>query len=113
MPRNKCYYHALELKDGTIVLAYQIPKPRNTKSCRAPKADEDGICYRAPQNLGDFRGFTDLAKGTWATALTTQLNMKRLLRSQIGPRLDRIESLLSRIAEKMEITSGGNASCAF
>jgi len=40
--------------------------------------------------------------------LTTQLNMTRLVRSQIEPRLDRIENLLASIVAKTEMTSGGH-----
>jgi hypothetical protein len=99
---QKAYYSVLATKDGTICFAFRTRKPRKTKGSRAPRIDEDGIWRWSDQSDEEVRSFTDWGKGVFHTAVVTQLNMKRILRHQIEPRLEQVEQQIKTLSEQMK-----------
>jgi hypothetical protein len=87
MRSTQVYYSVFTLKDGTVYLVLPVRKPRKTRYSRAPKIDEDGICQRFIEKKVEVKDLPDWAKGAWHTALSTCLNVKRIVREQVEARL--------------------------
>jgi hypothetical protein len=101
MNTQKAYYSVFALKDGTIYLAIQTRKPRQTKNSGHLKNDEDGIHnWYVEKEMP--KGLNDCGKGTLHTSLATCLNVKSIVRQQVEPRLDRIERETRTLREQME-----------
>jgi hypothetical protein len=98
---HKAYYCVRATKDGTICFAHATHKPRRTKGSRPPRIDEDGIWQWFDQTDEEVRSFTDWGKGVHHTAVVTRLNVKRIVRQQIEPRLDRVEQQIMTLSEQM------------
>jgi hypothetical protein len=95
------YYKVFALKDGTVYFVSLSRKPRKTKHGPRPEIDEEGICtwFIEKERPSDI---TDWAKGAWHTAVATTLSVKRIVRLQVQPRLDRIEGDVQALGEQMK-----------
>jgi hypothetical protein len=98
---KKTYYSVIATKDGTICYAFETRKPRKTKNSPSPRIDEDGIWRWSNQSAEEVRDFTDWGKGVFHSAVVTTLNVKRIVRHQIEPRLDRLEQQIEILSEQM------------
>ena len=101
MRSQKAYYSVRAAKDDTICFAHATRKPRKTKGSRPPRIDEDGIWQWSHQSDEEVRTFTDWGKGVHHTAVVTRLNVKRIVREQIEPRLERLEQQIKTLSEQM------------
>lgn len=101
MRSQKAYYSVFATKDGTICLAIQTRKPVKTKGSRPPRIDEDGIWRWSHQSDEEVRNFTDWGKGVHLTAVVTRLNVKRIVREQIEPKLERLEQQIKKLSEQI------------
>ncbi len=101
MRSQKAYYSVDATKDGTICFAFQTRKPSKTKRSRAPRIDEDGIWRWSYPSQEDVRSFTDWGKGVYHTAVVTRLNVTRIVRERIEPRLERVEQQLKTLREQL------------
>jgi hypothetical protein len=99
---QKVYYTVFGLKDGTVYLANLTRKPRKTKYSSRPQIDEDGICRWYIEKEVVPKDLPDWAKGAWHTALAPCLNVKRIVRQQVEPRLEPIEREVHVLRAQME-----------
>jgi hypothetical protein len=98
---QKAYYRVFALKDGTIYLVIPSRKPRKTKYSSPPKIDADGICTWFIDNKVEPRDLPEWQCGAWHTNVATCLNVKRIVRQQLEPRLDRIEQEVQTLREHL------------
>ncbi len=102
MRSKTSYYSVIATKDGTICYAFETRKPTKTKNCRSPRIDEDGIWRWSAQSEDEVRNFTDGGKGVFHSAVVNRRNLKRIVRHQIEPRLDRLEQQIKTLSTQME-----------
>jgi hypothetical protein len=97
------YYRVHALPDEIIWLVMPTRKPRKSKNSKEPSIDEDGIhgwFFEDP--LKDERDrLTDWGKGVWYTCVATAINVKRIVRAQIGTRLDASDSRLEAMEDQL------------
>src|SRR5262245_3731669 len=99
---KKAYWRVQATRDGIIWFAYQTRKPTKRGRRKEPEIDEDGICdWYFAQDDKDANRFTDWAKTLWHVSLATALNMKRIVRQQIGSRLDQLEKKMEALQEQL------------
>ena len=102
MKPSKNYYKVHGTRDGIVCIAFQTKKPRKSKGRPAPEIDDDGIWDWYVEGLEDANRFSAWGRGTHMVALTTYLNVRRIVRQIIEPRLDAIEQKLSGLESKLD-----------
>ena len=96
------YYSVHALKDGTIWLATDTTLPRRQKGVRPPQVDQDGIWQVWIEGSDSDRPYVDWVKGAREASVATCLNMRRVLRSQIEPKIDAIHAQLKQLEGKVD-----------
>jgi hypothetical protein len=92
------YYSVHAVPDGTICIAMQARKPsRRNRSRKSSEPDEDGCFNWYIASADDIRRLSDWAKAAAHGAIVNRLNLKKVLRSQIEPRLNDLEKCLHTI----------------
>jgi hypothetical protein len=95
--KKPAYYSVHAMRDGTIWLAVPHRKPYGKKSV----TDEDGIFqWFLEEDIPS--GMYDGAKCVQDTTVTTSLNVKRIVRNQVEPKLDLILERLDEIQKRLE-----------
>ncbi|HOW71085.1 MAG TPA: hypothetical protein PKY77_10830 [Phycisphaerae bacterium] len=97
MAEQKAYYSVFGLKDGIVWLATQQRKPVRSRTWGRPQIDEDGIYSWFVDKVGDGENMTDQAKVAKGTTIATCLNMKRVVREQVEPRLAALAQQVSAL----------------
>ena len=106
---KKAYYSAHASSDGTIYLAIQTRKPMKRDAGQSPAIDEEGVWrwfYDKPDEEVNLSQPTSIMRNI---CISTALNVKRIVREQVGSRLDTVageladlKSHLKRIEEKID-----------
>jgi hypothetical protein len=99
MRTRPAYYRVHALRDGTICLAFQTRKPRKPKYGRRPQIDDDGIYDWYVDEDDDLDGWTDWARGARMVAITTTLNVKRILRLHVTTRIDALQREVEQLTD--------------
>jgi len=99
---QQAYYSVFALKDGTVYLALPVRKPRKTKYSSAPKIDEEGVCNWNIEREVVPKDLPDWAKGAWHAAVSTCLNVKRIVREQVAQRLDRVDQQVQELRQQLD-----------
>jgi hypothetical protein len=109
MKANKAFYNVQATRDGIIVFAFQRRKPIQRRDRAKPKIDADGICDQYPDDPDDVERYSDWGKGARMTAITTHLNVRRLLRQAVEEklvealaRIGTIETTLTAVEQKLD-----------
>ncbi len=87
-------------------MAHETRKPRRYWGLHAPQVDQDGIWQVWIEDPERLTSYSDWAKGAWITSVATCLNMKRVLRNQIEPRLRAMQAQLEGLERKLDRLSG-------
>jgi hypothetical protein len=95
--KKPTYFSVHALRDGTIWLALQGRKPSKKNK---PVIDEDGI-YQWFLDEPDAKTLPDWGKGILQMAITTNLNVKRIVRQQVENKLDLILEKLVSIEQRL------------
>lgn len=96
---KKAFYSVHALRDGTIWFAVQTKKPRKTRDS-TPEIDQDGI-FRWFLNEDDPDHLPDWGKAMRYGAIANCLNLKRVVRQQVKPKLDELISKVSELQEQI------------
>jgi hypothetical protein len=108
---RKLHYRVHALQDGTIWFAIPTRKPRRSRTSGEPAIDEDGIYswYLEKPGNDEHNNYSDWGKGLWHTCAAMSLNVRRIVRQQVGTRLDAekkqlmaMQDQLDRIEEKLD-----------
>jgi hypothetical protein len=100
LKRKKAYYSVRALRDGTIWLAVLTRKP-SKKPRQKLQIDDDGIHnWYLDEDIP--HGMTDWARSVRYGTVATSLNVKRIMREQIEPKLDEVLNRLSSIEERLK-----------
>jgi hypothetical protein len=113
MKRKKpVYYTAFGLKDGTVFAAMPVRKPHKAKP------DPEGVCTFIPYNEVVPADLPDWHRTAFFAAVSTDINVRRIVRERVVPRLDALEKevaearkQLARIEQKLDLLlqQDGNA----
>ena len=101
MKTKKAYYNVQVTRDGIIVFAFERRRPVKRRG-RTPKTDPDGVCDEYADDPDEARRYTDWGKGVRMTAITTHLNIRRLLRKFVEPRLLALDQRLDALQDQLE-----------
>jgi hypothetical protein len=95
---DKVYFKAFVLKDGTVLVGMpsRKPGPKTLKNFRS-KIDEDGIWWNIEESYKELEHYGHDAKLLVHSTIATSLNLRRIVREQITPRINRLEERLSAI----------------
>jgi hypothetical protein len=99
---QKAYFSVFALKDGTIYLVNATRKPRKTKHSSAPRIDEDGIYNWYLEKEVVPKDMVDWLKGSFHSTVSTCLNVKRIVRQQVEPKLGQLAQDLRLLREQLE-----------
>jgi hypothetical protein len=100
MRTKKAYYYVQVTRDGIIVFAFERRKPIKRRG-RTPTIDPDGVCDEYADDPDEAGRYTDWGKGVRMTAITTHLNVRRLLREFVEPRLLAIDQRLDVLQDQL------------
>ncbi len=97
--RKQAYYSVHALRDKTIWLATLTQKPRKTKY-QTPEIDEDGI-HRWFLDEEDPARLNSSGRSVMLGTIANCLNLKRVLREQIEPKIDALSLRLTAIEQQL------------
>lgn len=101
MKTPRALYRVYVMPDETIVLAHETVEPLPRLPRRGRMVDEDGCCDFLPWDRREMRnlGHAPVIAGV---ALVNSLNLRRVLRKRIEPRLVAIEKRLDALNKRID-----------
>ena len=114
MKRKKpVYYTAFGLKDGTVFAAMPVRKPHKAKP------DPEGVCTFYSEGDVVPADLPDWQRTAFHAAVSTDINVKRIMRERVVARLDTLEKELAaahehlaRIEQKLDLLLRGQGGSA-
>ncbi len=108
---GQVHYTCSALKDGTILVAVPKRKPLKKGLYKGERIDEDGISRWSVETTRDYRNMREWPRGDPYEVIANCLNMKRVVRRQVEPRLDDMQGqeLIEICALSPEMLSGADA----
>lgn len=101
MPKPKAYFQVFALKNDIIWLATQERKPGRSRTWGEPQIDEDGIFSWLINTTEQHESMTPHAKVAKGTTIATYLNVRRIIREHVEPRLSDLSHQISAVQDAL------------
>jgi hypothetical protein len=99
MRAKTVYYTAFGLKDGTVFGAMPVRKPRRTRHGPAPAIDPEGVCRFYVEDVAAPADLPEWKRATFHAAVSTALNVRRIVMTQLAGRLAALEKGVAETRE--------------